>query len=303
MAPAEALPDDLVEEILLRLPRRVQGLASRTSHPYFLRAHAARSPIVVAVVDTTAIPDGEVCTIISIKPLSARDDDGDGSGAAPSQHAVPLISFTSVPFFSSPFVIGTWDGVVCVACYHQYALFNPLTRARTSVPAPASRGIVICGYAHPTTSRYHLLHTDDASYPHNDTAAAVATIRILRVGENNVWRKITHHSAGVESRTYVTSYSAPPVNLHGCLHWPMGSSSSASARPLLSVFDMEREVPADGDPRTMALPRRLAVLPDGVNGDGRWRGDPVPVHPNQREGGCVQCSTRDVAPSKDVGTD
>uniref|UniRef100_A0A0E0NVI4 F-box domain-containing protein n=1 Tax=Oryza rufipogon TaxID=4529 RepID=A0A0E0NVI4_ORYRU len=253
MATAGALPDDLLDEILLRMPARsilrcravCKAWRSRTSHPYFLRAHAARSRIIAAaVVDTTAIPDGEFRTTISIRPLG--DGDGDRSGAAVSSSS----SFASVRFGSRPFVLGSWDGVVCLvpagvvrplSRIDRYVLVNPLTKACTSVPPPATRGIVICGYAHPTTSRYHLLHADDA-YPYNHMAAA--TIRILRVGEkNNVWRKIARHPAPacVESRTYIRFGGAPPVSLHGCLHWLVAPLSAASARPLLSVFDMERE--------------------------------------------------------------
>ncbi|XP_052149995.1 F-box protein At5g49610-like [Oryza glaberrima] len=254
MATAEALPDDLLDEILLRLPARsilrcravCKAWRSRTSHPYFLRAHAARSRIIAAaVVDTTVIPDGEVCTTISIRSLG--DGDGYRSGAAVSSSS----SFASVRFDSRPFVLGSWDGVVCLVPrptagfvrprnpIDRYVLVNPLTKACTSVPPPATRGIVICGYAHPTTSRYHLLHAD-SFFSYDGTARA--TIQILRVGEkNNVWRKIARHPAPagvVESRTYIRLGGAPPVSLHGCLHWLVAPSS---ARPLLSVFDMERE--------------------------------------------------------------
>uniref|UniRef100_A0A0D9Z7U5 F-box domain-containing protein n=1 Tax=Oryza glumipatula TaxID=40148 RepID=A0A0D9Z7U5_9ORYZ len=247
----------LPREILLRLPARsilrcravCKAWRSRTSQPYFLRAHAARSRIIAAaVVDTTVIPDGEVCTTISIRPLG--DGDGDSSGAAMSSSSS---SFASVRFDSRPFVLGSWDGVVCLvpgatagvvrprSRIDRYVLVNPLTKACTSVPPPATRGIVICGYAHPTTSRYHLLHADDV-YPYHHTAAA--TIRILQVGDNNAWRKIViSHPTGMESRSCIRFPGAPPVSLHGCLHWLVASSSSASAsaRPLLSVFDMERE--------------------------------------------------------------
>ncbi len=119
MATAGALPDDLLDEILLRLPARsilrcravCKAWRSRTSHPYFLRAHAARSRIIAAaVVDTTVIPDGEVCTTISIR--SFGDGDGYRSGAAVSSSSSS--SFASVRFDSRPFVLGSWDGVVCL---------------------------------------------------------------------------------------------------------------------------------------------------------------------------------------------
>ncbi|EAY90154.1 hypothetical protein OsI_11719 [Oryza sativa Indica Group] len=226
MATAEALPDDLLDEILLRLPARsilrcravCKAWRSRTSQPYFLRAHAARSRIIAAaVLDTTVIPDGEVCTTISIRPLG--DGDGDSSGAAMSSSSS---SFASVRFDSRPFVLGSWDGVVCLvpgatagvvrprSHIDRYVLVNPLTKACTSVPPPATRGIVICGYAHPTTSRYHLLHAD-SFFSYDGTARA--TIQIL---------------AG---RPVVGT--ASPI---GVRHGTGG-------------------VPADGRPRTMGLPR------------------------------------------------
>uniref|UniRef100_A0A0E0D117 F-box domain-containing protein n=1 Tax=Oryza meridionalis TaxID=40149 RepID=A0A0E0D117_9ORYZ len=260
MATAEALPDDLLYEILLRLPARsilrcravCKAWRSRTSRPYFLRAHAARSrKIAAAVVDTTAISHGQFHTTVSIKPLCDRDGEGDGDspGAADPPRAASSSSSSSSAtmwFDSWPLVLGSWDGVVCMVPrpsasfvrpgIDRYVLVNPLTKACTTVLAPETRGIVFCGYAHPTTSRYHLLHADDA-YPYSRTAAA--TVRILRVGDNNAWRRIViSHPAGVEARNYIRFGGAPPVILHGCLHWLV---DSLSARPLLSVFDMERE--------------------------------------------------------------
>ncbi|EAY90150.1 hypothetical protein OsI_11715 [Oryza sativa Indica Group] len=235
MATAGALPDDLLDEILLRLPARsilrcravCKAWRSRTSHPYFLRAHATRSrKIAAAVVYTAAFSLAQFRTTVSIRPLSDSDgdNDGDSSGAADPPCVVSSSSSATMWFVTCPFVLGSWDGVVCLAC--------------TTVLAPETRGIVFCGYAHPTTSRYHLLHADDA-YPYNHTAAA-ATVRILRVGDdNNAWRRIViRHPASVESRNYIRFGGAPPVILHGCLHWLV---DSLSARPLLSVFDMERE--------------------------------------------------------------
>uniref|UniRef100_A0A0D9Z7T9 F-box domain-containing protein n=1 Tax=Oryza glumipatula TaxID=40148 RepID=A0A0D9Z7T9_9ORYZ len=86
-APGEALPDDLVEEILLRLPAPSIGRCravckawlSRTSQPDFLRAHAARScPATVtaaATVETrsrTTTPRGRSCTTIRIRRLGRK---------------------------------------------------------------------------------------------------------------------------------------------------------------------------------------------------------------------------------------
>uniref|UniRef100_A0A0E0GMS9 F-box domain-containing protein n=1 Tax=Oryza nivara TaxID=4536 RepID=A0A0E0GMS9_ORYNI len=243
MATAGALPDDLLDEILLRLPARsilrcravCKAWRSRTSHPYFLRAHAARSRIIAAaVVYTAAFSLAQFRTTVSIRPLSDSDgdNDGDSSGAADPPRVVSSSSSATMWFVTCPFVLGSWDGVVCLVPRPSASF------ACTSVPPPATRGIVICGYAHPTTSRYHLLHADDA-YPYNHTAAA-ATVRILRVGDdNNAWRRIViRHPASVESRNYIRFGGAPPVILHGCLHWLV---DSLSARPLLSVFDMERE--------------------------------------------------------------
>uniref|UniRef100_A0A0D9Z7U6 F-box domain-containing protein n=1 Tax=Oryza glumipatula TaxID=40148 RepID=A0A0D9Z7U6_9ORYZ len=244
MATAGALPDDLLDEILLRLPARsilrcravCKAWRSRTSHPYFLRAHAARSrKIAAAVVYTAAFSLAQFRTTVSIRPLSDSDgDDGDSSGAADPPRVVSSSSSATMWFVTCPFVLGSWDGVVCLEprpsasflpkftmhrqFHHILFLVNPLTKACTTVLAPETRGIVFCGYAHPTTSRYHLLHADDA-YPYNHTAAA-ATVRILRVGDdNNAWRRIViRHPASVESRNYIRFGGAPPVILHGCLH-------------------------------------------------------------------------------------
>uniref|UniRef100_A0A0D3FIV8 F-box associated beta-propeller type 3 domain-containing protein n=1 Tax=Oryza barthii TaxID=65489 RepID=A0A0D3FIV8_9ORYZ len=211
---------------------------SRTSHPYFLRAHAARSrKIAAAVVYTAAFPLAQFRTTVSIRPLSDSDgdNDGDSSGAADPPRVVSSSSSATMWFVTCPFVLRSWDGVVCLVPRPSASF------ACTTVLAPETRGIVFCGYAHPTTSRYHLLHADDV-YPYHHTAAA--TIRILQVGDNNAWRKIViSHPTGVESRSCIRFPGAPPVSLHGCLHWLVASSSSASAsaRPLLSVFDMERE--------------------------------------------------------------
>uniref|UniRef100_A0A0D3FIU6 F-box domain-containing protein n=1 Tax=Oryza barthii TaxID=65489 RepID=A0A0D3FIU6_9ORYZ len=239
-APGEALPDDLVEEILLRLPAPSIGRCravckawlSRTSRPQmlggggfprrvpdFLRAHAAHScPATVtaaATVETrsrTTTPRGRSCTTVRIRRLGCKC-----SGAVASL----VVSFVSASEQgrSMTAAIGFWDGILCAAHIlfaprrgvERYVLCNPLTEACTIVPAPATDGFLVGGYAHPTTSRFHIMHANFFTM--------METFWILRLGENSVWREVRRPTLAI--------LHAPLVRLHGCLQWLASSASSA----------------------------------------------------------------------------
>nr|AAG46119.1 hypothetical protein [Oryza sativa Japonica Group] len=243
-APGEALPDDLVEEILLRLPAPSIGRCravckawlSRTSQPDFLRAHAARSctatVTAAATVETrTTAPRGRSCTTVCVRQLGRKC-----SGAVASL-AVSFVS-ASEPGRSMTVVIGFWDGILCAAHIlfgpgrgvERYVLCNPLTEACTIVPAPSTDGFLVGGYAHPTTSRFHIMHANFFT--------TMETFWILRLGENSVWREV-RRPALATMRVCIKFLHAPPVRLHGCLHWL--ASSASSAQFLVAVFNMERE--------------------------------------------------------------
>uniref|UniRef100_A0A0D3FIV7 F-box associated beta-propeller type 3 domain-containing protein n=1 Tax=Oryza barthii TaxID=65489 RepID=A0A0D3FIV7_9ORYZ len=214
-APGEALPDDLVEEILLRLPA-----------PSIGRCRAPGSPA----------PLGRKC-----------------SGAVASL-AVSFVS-ASEQGRSMTAAIGFWDGILCATHIlfapergvERYVLCNPLTEAYTIVPAPATDGFLVGGYAHPTTSRFHIMHANFFT--------TMETFWILRLGENSVWREV-RRPALATTRVCIKFIRAPLVRLHGCLHWL--ASSASSAQFLVAVFNMERE--------------ELRLM-EGPGGQGVWDGN------------------------------
>jgi F-box interacting protein len=264
-APAEALPDNLVEEILLRLPAPSIGRCravckawlSRTSQPDFLRTHAAARSYTATVTATatvetrTTTPRGRSCTTVRIRQLGRKC-----SGAVAASLAVWFVSASEL-VRSMTAVIGFWDGILCAAHIlfgpgrgvERYVLCNPLTEAYTIVPAPATDGFLVGGYAHPTTSRFHIMHANFFT--------TMETFWILRLGENSAWREV-RRPALATTRVCIKFLCAPPVRLHGCLHWL--ASSASSAQFLVAVFNMERE-----EFRLMEAPGGQGVRDDNLS--------------------------------------
>uniref|UniRef100_A0A0D9Z7U3 F-box domain-containing protein n=1 Tax=Oryza glumipatula TaxID=40148 RepID=A0A0D9Z7U3_9ORYZ len=264
-APAEALPNDLVEEILLRLPAPSIGRCravckawlSRTSQPDFLRAHAAARSCTATVTATatvetrTTTPRGRSCATVRIRQLGRKC-----SGAVAASLAMSFVS-ASEPVRSITAVIGFWDGIQCAAHIlfgpgrgvERYVLCNPLTEACTIVPAPATDGFLVGGYTHPTTSRFHIMHANFFT--------TMETFWILRLGENSAWREV-RRPALATTRVCIKFLCAPPVRLHGCLHWL--ASSASSAQFLVAVFNMERE-----EFRLMEAPGGQGVRDDNLS--------------------------------------
>uniref|UniRef100_A0A0E0L014 HTH Mu-type domain-containing protein n=1 Tax=Oryza punctata TaxID=4537 RepID=A0A0E0L014_ORYPU len=150
----EALPDDVVEEIILRLPPQSIGRRRAVCKAWLSCTSAPTSPVPrpsSVAMGTTETPYGtRACTTVRIKRL------GDES----SRPASCAVSFASLRWQSMISVIGFWDGVLCaarvvlerLAWVDQCVLCNPLT----VVLAPATGGFLLGGYAHPTTLRFHL---------------------------------------------------------------------------------------------------------------------------------------------------
>ncbi|EAZ27085.1 hypothetical protein OsJ_11014 [Oryza sativa Japonica Group] len=135
-----------------------------------------------------------------------------GTAATSTHHAaVPASSSRPWRHHALTWVVGSWDGVVCVDVEYtsrffrfgpdldntqperrerEFVLWNPLTRACATVPPPApggDRGVIIGAYAHPATMRFHLLHA--AGEAERGLFAATA-IRVRRVGDGGAWREV-----------------------------------------------------------------------------------------------------------------
>uniref|UniRef100_A0A0E0GMS7 F-box associated domain-containing protein n=1 Tax=Oryza nivara TaxID=4536 RepID=A0A0E0GMS7_ORYNI len=230
---------------------------SRTSQPDFLRAHAAARSCTATVTATatvetrTTTPRGRSCTTVRIRQLGRKC-----SGAVAASLVVSFVS-ASEPVRSMTAIIGFWDGILCAAHIlfgpgrgvERYVLCNPLTEACTIVPAPATDGFLVGGYAHPTTSRFHIMHANFFT--------TMETFWILRLGENSAWREV-RRPALATTRVCIKFLSAPPVRLHGCLHWL--ASSASSAQFLVAVFNMERE-----ELRLMEAPGGQGVRDDNLS--------------------------------------
>ncbi|KAM0855945.1 hypothetical protein ACQ4PT_049443 [Festuca glaucescens] len=249
------LPDDVIVEILLRLPphcvarcRAVcRAWRSAISHPSFQRSHAQRPAAVAEItadverylygVEGTQLLLGKQSRAVALEFL--RDD---FRSRRALWFATPLL-----PLFA--FVLGSWDGVVCIErgnwphrCIHfyvdHYLLWNPLTMACATVDAPDRRGQIIAGYAHPETRRFHLLQASGET--HGDVLISPTIFRIRRVGDA-VWRELPlpgnmSHTPQLRVNTHVPRF----VRLHGNLHWLVEQSGSETLQ--LLGFDMSWEV-------------------------------------------------------------
>ncbi|KAI5012342.1 hypothetical protein ZWY2020_024476 [Hordeum vulgare] len=255
------LPDDVLVEILVRLPARYiagcravcRAWRSAIPHPNFDRAHARRPTVVAKVAAHHEFYSYVVQGNFLVHRLGTRAIVFDliGIGGRQRTPFPRALCFTSV---LSTTVMGSWDGVVCLQRgewpphprddgihlhAHQYVLWNPLTMACANVGLPARQGIVIGGYAHPETRRFHLLR-----------ASGTGRYFLLRVGDA-VWREISfleessaHAHAGNAAPPRILMSGWPRfVRLHDNLHWLVRSMEPGTLdTPLwLLAFDTRLE--------------------------------------------------------------
>ncbi|OEL19888.1 hypothetical protein BAE44_0019091, partial [Dichanthelium oligosanthes] len=155
----------------------------------------------------------------------------------------------------------SWDGILCVELAPcSYALVNPLSAARTVVPAPALRederrcfvrGYIAGAYSHPVTGIFHPLHCTSQATGRSPRAIC---LRLLRVdgASASAWREIPM-SADADTATLQTTaghnFCASSATVHGRLHW----RDMLRGQKELLVFDTVKE-----ESGSMPLPQQLA---------------------------------------------
>uniref|UniRef100_A0A0E0D189 F-box domain-containing protein n=1 Tax=Oryza meridionalis TaxID=40149 RepID=A0A0E0D189_9ORYZ len=195
------LPDELIQDILARLPPRtiVRCLAvckawrSAVSAPTFHRAHAAHRPAAVVKVTSKLACFGKpwhYSKALLLDTFRGRWYRGNVHTTPPSPRGIAIPASSSRPWrhHALTWVVGSWDGVVCVDVEYtsrffrfgpdlgtqperrerEFVLWNPLTRACATVPPPPGdrgrwHGVIIGAYAHPATMRFHLLRPPRAA--------------------------------------------------------------------------------------------------------------------------------------------
>ncbi|RCV44630.1 hypothetical protein SETIT_9G390100v2, partial [Setaria italica] len=249
------LPDDVLADILARLPRRSIGCFRAVcrawnaiaSSPSADRLFAKRPAAVTAITEKNRSleVDDERRPVYIVRFDFFRGrwhPDVHSHKRGPCPRAVSLDDVTiAAEAFRS------WDGVLCTRVFPRepqpgagagagadYMLWNPLTNACAVVSAPAGEGRIIGGYAHPATGRFHLLHCSDVAVPRHRDLVAPITARILAVGDGTAWREVP-----LPSSLSMMGERDHSVSLHGNLHWlvqPAGSGKVA-----LLVFDTAQE--------------------------------------------------------------
>ncbi|EAY90199.1 hypothetical protein OsI_11763 [Oryza sativa Indica Group] len=288
--------DEVIQDILARLPPRtiVRCLAvckawrSAVSAPTFHRAHAAHRPAAVLKVTSKLACFGKpwrYSKVLLLDTFRGRWYRGNVHTTPPSPRGIAIPASSSRPWrhHALTWVVGSWDGVVCVdvECTsrffrfgpdlgtqperreREFVLWNPLTRACATVPAPPAgdrgrcHGVIIGAYAQPATMRFHLLHAaGEAAAGGAERGLFVATaIRVRRVGDD-AWREVPllekeeeggHDDASMQlqrrRRTviFLRTQASRSVSLHGNLHWMVQRGSGSTARLNVLVFDTARE--------------------------------------------------------------
>uniref|UniRef100_A0A0E0KE86 F-box domain-containing protein n=1 Tax=Oryza punctata TaxID=4537 RepID=A0A0E0KE86_ORYPU len=260
---------EVIQDILARLPPRtiVHCLAvckawrSVVSTPTFHRAHAHRPAAVVKVTSELAYllhgcnagvlsASGEPCRkALLLDTFRGRWYRGNVHTTPPSPRGIAFSSPWRPGHHVSPWVVGFWDGVVCVDVEYgswffslpndagtqrerKFVFWNPLTRACATVSAPPGdrgrcHGVIIGAYAHPATMRFHLLHA---------TGEAAATQNVACSS-----RPPSGSGESEETAPGARMQAARSVSLHGNLHWMVQRSSGSTGRLNVLVFDTARE--------------------------------------------------------------
>uniref|UniRef100_A0A0E0GN05 F-box domain-containing protein n=1 Tax=Oryza nivara TaxID=4536 RepID=A0A0E0GN05_ORYNI len=252
-AAAQHLPDDLLRDILLRLPPRsatrclavCKGWRSLVSDPSFRRAHAER-------------PAGQrLREVVLFDSFRSRWCRGDVRKAPP-------LDLTLIPSPYAPaatMVLGSWDGVLCVergapplrrlrwrlfgwpddgSGRRGYVLWHPFAMACATVSPPPGRGVIIGAYAHPATMRFHLLHAAGEAACLVDPGLYVATaFRLRRVGDG-AWREVPLPQLE-DADARLKMHGARSIRLHGNLHWLVQRGSGSAGKLQVLVFERARE--------------------------------------------------------------
>ncbi|CAM0906487.1 unnamed protein product [Alopecurus aequalis] len=270
------LPEDVLVEILVRLPARYiagcravcRAWRSAIPHPNFDRAHAQR-PTAHHEIEYYGV-EGNRLLYRRLTRVVVFDFLHVGRERTPFPRALwfTLSMYTTVR--------GSWDGVLCLerGNWHSirflvdhYVLWNPLTMACATVCTPAPGDRIIGGYAHPETRRFHLLHAlGETDHCHCHISPTI--FRILRVGDA-VWRELPMEDSAADPVTpmiFMRSTCRTPrvVRLHNNLHWLV---SGTTVR--LLVFDTTQEKfwsmktpESHGQPLSLKT-TRMSVLPCG----------------------------------------
>ncbi|KAL6650020.1 hypothetical protein ACP70R_014244 [Stipagrostis hirtigluma subsp. patula] len=261
-----SLPDDVLVDILRRLPVRCVGRCravcrdwnAATSSPSFDRVLAERPAAVAEVTPSYRCSPLVQAVAFDLFRRRWHPDSVHHKVVVASPRRLSLDCGATRLIFS-PQTLRSWDGVLCIQASTPGAqdeprvssrqappdggdcvLLNPLTGAYAVVSAPSGHGRIIGGYSHPVTGRFHLVHCSNEAADSGGGDLAVATmIRILAVGDTG-WRQVPLLPwQGGGSKILVKSQGDRSVNLHGNLHWLV--QPSGSARAALLVLDAARE--------------------------------------------------------------
>jgi hypothetical protein len=289
------LPDDVLVEILVRLPGRYiagcravcKAWRSAIAHPIFDHVHAQRPAAVAKVAAHRQI---EYCVgrsgILLDRPLT-RVFVFDYLHGGRERRPFPRALWFTVPMHTA--VRGSWDGVLCLErgdCFPQspsvvivegdhYVLWNPLTMACATVGTPVPGGRIIGGYTHPKTRRFHLLHAIGEN-DHCVCHIRPTIFRILRVGDA-AWREVPMEDSSADPLTPMimmlgSLFRTPHVvRLHNNLHWLVQPTTGSGTAVRLLVFDTTHErfwsmkaPERHGSGRPLCLmTTRIGVLPRG----------------------------------------
>ncbi|TVU03352.1 hypothetical protein EJB05_51114, partial [Eragrostis curvula] len=245
------LPEDLVAEILTRLPSksvlRARAVSSAwrriTTDPVFFAAHARRRPLEIVIHSTTAVTcpcdyplgyhcqDDAVLDTIPVSDLQQPD----------RRHLIRYPNWTCKPPHRGCLVIASCEGILLLKVFSggNYRMCNPMTRQWCELPRlpkitdPSS--INEYGfYYHQASGEYRLL----CRYSTQMTSTTAHTFYILSAAATEP-RFLS--MAGVDEEVItIGDYGCVPVALHGRLHWlrwPMPCRPTGR----MVVFDTESE--------------------------------------------------------------
>ncbi|CAL5011023.1 unnamed protein product [Urochloa decumbens] len=248
---AERLNDDVVVEILLRLPPAAVlrfGAVCRawrriTASPAFLAAHARRRPLELII-------KGPGCALSTI-PLATLGDDVDTMRRR-RRLRLRWCGPGGGDYLGG--LLGAYDGLLLFerhsGCDH--LVCNPVTRQWALLPRTPSLWIRVCGvYVHAPSGEHRLLYlaNDEGNVP---GGTWTATHRVLSLGGAAVARRIGPPAAAIEIYSQMPgAYLSHRGNLHWVRHpWVVDTDKILAFDPVAETFrliprpptrDQERE--------------------------------------------------------------
>ncbi|KAL3726851.1 hypothetical protein ACJRO7_031709 [Eucalyptus globulus] len=232
---AESIPEEIVVDILLRLPAKSLGRfkcvckrwRSLISNPGFVRSHLQRLKARDSIPSQRIIVGGNPLKTVDYEAL-----DGCGKGRLVVPHWIKI--------FWVPRIVGSCDGLVCLIDRSSFHIYNPTTREYIELPGSdvvdqnklfyGFRSELFYGFGYDSQSNDYKI-VEGVSLGGVDWDVAILSLK------SGSWRRI---QVQFEEESHLEVFGMGGVYWNGALRW-CASYGNLRQRGMIMSFDLSEE--------------------------------------------------------------